>query len=128
VASNTWAALGNGTPVSILQVATRTQVFVLDLFALAPADSPACEAFDAFLHDMLGSDTAGSARYYTPRRSTHYGTSFLRVEWHHMTWREICMPGPATRCTSWGLGSRQGLTLVHHSAQRKHILWDTLGA
>jgi len=22
----------------------------------------------------------------------------------------------------------QGLTLVHHSAQRKHILWDTLGA
>jgi hypothetical protein len=21
-----------------------------------------------------------------------------------------------------------GLTLVHHSAQRKHILWDTLGA
>jgi hypothetical protein len=22
----------------------------------------------------------------------------------------------------------QGLTLVHYSAQRKHILWDTLGA
>jgi len=24
--------------------------------------------------------------------------------------------------------TRQGLTLVHYSAQRKHILWDTLGA
>jgi len=24
--------------------------------------------------------------------------------------------------------ARQGLTLVHISAQRKHILWDTLGA
>jgi hypothetical protein len=24
--------------------------------------------------------------------------------------------------------SRQGLTRVHFSAQRKHILWDTLGA
>ena len=23
---------------------------------------------------------------------------------------------------------RQGLTLVHFSAQRKHILWDTFGA
>ena len=23
---------------------------------------------------------------------------------------------------------RQGFTLVHYSAQRKHILWDTLGA
>ena len=25
-------------------------------------------------------------------------------------------------------GERQGLTLVHYSAQRKHIMWDTLGA
>jgi hypothetical protein len=24
--------------------------------------------------------------------------------------------------------SRQGLTIIHFSAQRKHILWDTLGA
>jgi hypothetical protein len=24
--------------------------------------------------------------------------------------------------------SNQGLTLVHYSARRKHILWDTLGA
>jgi hypothetical protein len=24
--------------------------------------------------------------------------------------------------------ARQGLTLVHFSAQREHILWDTLGA
>ena len=24
--------------------------------------------------------------------------------------------------------THQGLTLVHFSAQRKHILWDTLGA
>jgi len=27
-----------------------------------------------------------------------------------------------------GRVSGQGLTLVHFSAQRKHILWDTLGA
>ena len=47
------------------------------------------------------------------------------------------------RCFSWGVttataglraglkgpwGERQGLTLVHYSAQRKHIMWDTLGA
>jgi len=25
-------------------------------------------------------------------------------------------------------GRRQGLTLVHVSAQRKHVLWGTLGA
>jgi hypothetical protein len=27
-----------------------------------------------------------------------------------------------------GRGGGQGLPLVHFSAQRKHILWDTLGA
>ena len=27
-----------------------------------------------------------------------------------------------------GAASHQGLILVHYSAQRKHILWDTLGA
>jgi len=26
------------------------------------------------------------------------------------------------------VAAQQGLTLVHYSAQRKHILWDTLGA
>jgi hypothetical protein len=25
-------------------------------------------------------------------------------------------------------GSRQGISLVHFAAQRKHILWDTFGA
>ena len=28
----------------------------------------------------------------------------------------------------WALRLRQGLTLVHFSAQRKHNMWDTLGA
>jgi hypothetical protein len=30
--------------------------------------------------------------------------------------------------TDQGAAAAQGLTLVHRSAQRKHILWDTLGA
>jgi hypothetical protein len=31
-------------------------------------------------------------------------------------------------CTALCSAASQGLTLVHYSAQRKHILWDTLGA
>ena len=46
---------GNNTPVSILQVATRTEVFVLDLLAMAPSESPACDALDSLLGDMLQS-------------------------------------------------------------------------
>jgi hypothetical protein len=40
---------GSRTPVSILQVATRTDAFVVDLFAVAKRDAPddAREAFDA---------------------------------------------------------------------------------
>ena len=49
---------GSRTPVSILQVATRTDAFVVDLFAVAKRDAPddAREAFDAFLHELLFSD------------------------------------------------------------------------
>ena len=34
----------------------------------------------------------------------------------------------AARQVARGVAPVQGLTLVHYSAQRKHILWDTLGA
>ena len=49
---------GSRTPVSILQIATRTDAFVVDLFAVAKREAPAdCQqAFDSFLHELLTSE------------------------------------------------------------------------
>ena len=46
--------------------------------------------------------------------------------WQHL-------PGPDQRITTGTVNPEtshrwQGLTFVHFSAQRKHLLWDTLGA
>ena len=68
---------GSRTPVSILQVATRTDAFVVDLFAVAPAASPACDAFDAFLGELL------SATVYK-RFSFGYDLSRMRASYPHL--------------------------------------------
>ena len=70
---------GSRTPVSILQVATRTEAFVVDLFACAPADSPACETFDAFLHDMLQ-----TRELYKLGFSFGYDLSRMRASYPHL--------------------------------------------
>ena len=70
---------GSRTPVSILQVATRTEAFVVDLFACAPSDSPACEAFDEFLHDMLQAE-----ELYKLGFSFGYDLSRMRASYPHL--------------------------------------------
>lgn len=67
-------------PVSILQVATRTEAFVVDLFAVTPSGSPACQAFDAFLGDMLSSDTVLKLGF-----SFETDLSGLRTSYPHLT-------------------------------------------
>jgi len=51
-----------------------------------------------------------------------------------MTWQALSISPydvvnlmPSTPDTR-GMLTGKGLTLVHYSAQRKHVLWDTLGA
>lgn len=70
---------GSRTPVSILQVATRTDAFVVDLFAVAPAASPACDAFDAFLAELLSSETV-----YKLGFSFGYDLSRMRASYPHL--------------------------------------------
>ena len=70
---------GSRTPVSILQVATRTDAFVVDLFAVAPAASPACDAFDAFLGELLSSETV-----YKLGFSFGYDLSRMRASYPHL--------------------------------------------
>jgi hypothetical protein len=70
---------GSRTPVSILQVATRTDAFVVDLFATAPPDAPACDALDAFLADLLGSETV-----YKLGFSFGYDLTRMRASYPHL--------------------------------------------
>lgn len=70
---------GARTPVSILQVATRTESFVVDLFACAPSDAPACEALDVFLGDMLRSEAL-----YKLGFSFGYDLSRMRASYPHL--------------------------------------------
>ena len=70
---------GSRTPVSILQVATRADAFVVDLFATAPPDAPASDALDAFLADLLGSE-----RIYKLGFSFGYDLSRMRASYPHL--------------------------------------------
>ena len=72
---------GSRTPVSILQVATRTDAFVVDLFAVAKRDAPddAREAFDAFLHELLR-----SAEVYKLGFSFGYDLTRMKASYPHL--------------------------------------------
>ena len=50
----------------------------------------------------------------------------MSVTMHHQKLSGMDLNGDSTR--SHPATRDQGLTLVHYSAQRKHILWDRLGA
>ena len=72
---------GSRTPVSILQVATRTDAFVVDMFAVAKRDAPddAREAFDAFLHELLR-----SAEVYKLGFSFGYDLTRMKASYPHL--------------------------------------------
>jgi hypothetical protein len=72
---------GSRTPVSILQIATRTDAFVVDLFAVARRESPddAREAFDNFLHELLQSETV-----YKLGFSFGYDLTRLKASYPHL--------------------------------------------
>ena len=72
---------GSRTPVSILQVATRTDAFVVDMFAVASATrgDDAREAFDAFLHELLR-----SAEVYKLGFSFGYDLTRMKASYPHL--------------------------------------------
>ena len=70
---------GSRTPVSILQVATRSDAFVVDLFAVADPTSAACAPFDAFLAELFESEAVVKLGF-----SFGYDLSRMRVSYPHL--------------------------------------------
>jgi len=62
---------------------------------------------------------AGEGYVWTPARFAAHGYRPLRYRRAYLS--NVCVVAPARRL---GVGRRQGLTLVHISAQLKRILWD----
>ena len=55
-------------------------------------------------------------------------TNRMRVEEEETDSRRILYPTDLPMASPRSDATRQGLTLVYISAQRKHISWDTFGA
>jgi hypothetical protein len=86
----------------------------------------------SFLTDHNATQTAHFTNAFICYQALSTGSTRISTAWRQITFSSTpCIAGWRSwswRAWGWRRLSRQGLTLAHFSAQRKHILWGTLGA